>query len=570
MKKPLIVLVLFSIFFLPPSQSSATQYATEDCECAPWASCSTMTHDSPNTISSTYANQGTYSLKLHSYEGVTPARDSGWYNRWQAEPCYVRFYFYVPTTFQAYANRANTLKFCVVRKVGLSVDDSDLMLTEESGNKFGLWWAEIEGDWVSATTTGTKGEWHYCEIMVDATNNRTRIWYDNNDRPVVDQYDKYDRPYTDIVRWNVNWSGGSGGSPQDQQIYIDDVVVSDQRVGPIPEGEEDATAPFVSSTSPTSDAADVPVNTNISLHIQDSGDGVDGNSVQLTVNGQQIAQSDLQITGDSSDYVVVYDPQTDFDYDSVTTVSVDGQDLHDPPNVMNTYTYTFTTTQAEEPSTYTAVFGEATGCDHTGTIQDAFININSTKYEGDASLRTYTWPQDKVANAIIMKWDLLAIPRSATIQDATLYLYLSGLEVGGGDELYDLSAHKIINYNPVISACTGYTCDGTNSWTPYSGLYNDIPMAQADIAPAEDTKSIDKVYGYKTWTVTKMVQHWVSSPASNYGMLVNSDPVASSDSNRYFNSTESPNPDQRPKLVVTYTEGPAPPSPPKGVKETLH
>jgi len=169
-----------------------------------------------------------------------------------------------------------------------------------------------------------------------------------------------------------------------------------------------------------------------------------------------------------------------------------------------------------------------------------------------------------------MKWDLSAIPRSATIQDATLYLYLSNMSGDGGDDLYDLSVHKITNYNPVISACTGYTYDGTNSWTPYSGLYNDIPLAQADIAQVEDTKSVDKVYGYKTWTVTKMVQHWVSSPASNYGMLVNSDPVASSDSNRYFSSTESTNPDQRPKLVVTYTVGPAPPSPPKGVKGTLH
>ncbi|CAD7770946.1 hypothetical protein BLFGPEAP_00476 [Candidatus Methanoperedenaceae archaeon GB50] len=152
-----------------------------------------------------------------------------------------------------------------------------------------------------------------------------------------------------------------------------------------------------------------------------------------------------------------------------------------------------------------------------------------------------------------MKWDLSNIPSSATIHNATLYLYLSDMEGDGGDDLYDLSVHKIINYNPVISACNGYTYDGINPWTPYSGLYNDIPLAQADIAEAEDTKSIDKTYGYKSWSVTNMVQEWVSNPDSNYGMLVNSDPVASQDSNRYFSSTESPNPDQRPKLVITYT-----------------
>jgi len=38
-------------------------------------------------------------------------------------------------------------------------------------------------------------------------------------------------------------------------------------------------------------------------------------------------------------------------------------------------------------------------------------------------------------------------------------------------------------------------------------------------------------------------------------MLTNSDPVASSGSNRYFSATESSDPDQRPKLVVTYSVG---------------
>lgn len=45
---------------------------------------------------------------------------------------------------------------------------------------------------------------------------------------------------------------------------------------------------------------------------------------------------------------------------------------------------------------------------------------------------------------------------------------------------------------------------------------------------------------------------------NNYGMLVNSDPIASSGSNRYFSSTECLNADQRPKLVVTYSVGEEP------------
>lgn len=201
-------------------------------------------------------------------------------------------------------------------------------------------------------------------------------------------------------------------------------------------------------------------------------------------------------------------------------------------------------------STYTKEFGSATGADYPGTLEDAFININEENSSTYEYVNTYTWPQDKVANAVIMKWDLSAIPSSATIQDATLYLYLGN---AGGDDLYDLTVHKIIHYNPVISACTGYTYDGTNSWTPNTQCNNNIPLAQADITAAEDAKSIDKSYGYKSWTVTNMAQDWISDSATNYGMLVNSDPVASSDSYRYFSATESSNPDQRPKLVVIYS-----------------
>ena len=82
-----------------------------------------------------------------------------------------------------------------------------------------------------------------------------------------------------------------------------------------------------------------------------------------------------------------------------------------------------------------------------------------------------------------------------------------------------------------------------------------ITLAQSDIAVAEDIKSIDKTYGYKTWDVTNMVQKWVANSANNFGLLVNSDASASSGSNCIFASSEASDPNQRPKLVVTYTSG---------------
>ncbi|MHC4396768.1 MAG: DNRLRE domain-containing protein [Planctomycetota bacterium] len=162
-------------------------------------------------------------------------------------------------------------------------------------------------------------------------------------------------------------------------------------------------------------------------------------------------------------------------------------------------------------------------------------------------MHTYTWPADTVANTIIIKWDLSAISTDATVTEATLYLYQTD---SGGDSSYDVGVHKIGNVNPVISACTWNTYDGTNSWT------GGADGGQGDTAAAEDTPSLNSTNNeYKTWTVTNMVADWVSAPSSNYGMLVNSDDVASVDSFRYFASTEDSNTPFRPKLIVTYISG---------------
>ncbi|MCI5142491.1 MAG: DNRLRE domain-containing protein [Candidatus Electrothrix sp. ATG1] len=78
-------------------------------------------------------------------------------------------------------------------------------------------------------------------------------------------------------------------------------------------------------------------------------------------------------------------------------------------------------------------------------------------------------------------------------------------------------------------------------------------MGQADIGPAVVMNSVDTSVGYKDWDVTGLVTDWLADPDLNYGLLVNSDAVASSDSHRFFASSEAGDASQRPKLVVKYT-----------------
>ncbi len=189
--------------------------------------------------------------------------------------------------------------------------------------------------------------------------------------------------------------------------------------------------------------------------------------------------------------------------------------------------------------------------DETTGLEDAFININYDQNADLDILCTYTWPQDMVANAILMKWSISSLA-GLDIEDAQLYLYLYDTR---GDDPYTLTVHKIINHNPVISAANGYTYDGVNGWTPNNQCYNSIPLAQADIGPAVDTVDIDTNLGYKSFDVTALIQNWQAYPETNYGLLINSDALASYDSYRYFYSQEHTDADQSPYMIITYGGG---------------
>ncbi len=206
--------------------------------------------------------------------------------------------------------------------------------------------------------------------------------------------------------------------------------------------------------------------------------------------------------------------------------------------------WSFTTAPAG--SSVIEEFGDALTTNHPGTVEDTWCRSGSNNnYSTATQLNTYTWPVNNVANLIIIKWYLSAIPTNATIVDATLYLYQIGT---AGDSFYDIPVHKIVNVDPVITTCTWNTYDGTNSWTAGGD------GGQGDTAAAEAIQAVNSTNNqYKLWTVTNMVADWVSAPTNNYGMLLNSDGVASVDSCRYFASSEAVDASTRPRLVIAYT-----------------
>ena len=301
----------------------------------------------------------------------------------------------------------------------------------------------------------------------------------------------------------------------------------------------DTTAPTVSVTAPANNAT---VSGTVAVTASAS-DNTGVSKVEFYVNGA------LKATDTASPFSYSWNTTTGANGSySITTKAYDaagnvGQSAAVTANVSNTVT-------PPPAGSVTAVFGNTTGATYPNTVEDTFLNINNAVNATNTMLGTYTWPAAKPANAILMNWNLSALPAGAVIQSATLSLYMTG---SGGDALYEIPVSGIVNKTPVITKSNGNTYDGTNAWTASSATYNSIPLAQSDIAVAADAPLVDKTTGYKNWNVTNIVKGWVATPGSNRGLLLNSSNKASSNSNRVFASSEVADASQRPKLVVTYT-----------------
>jgi hypothetical protein len=101
----------------------------------------------------------------------------------------------------------------------------------------------------------------------------------------------------------------------------------------------DNTPPYTTGHSPAKGSVDVEPDTNIVVHVRDSGTGVNQSSIQMRVEGSLVSPT---ITGTPYDYTLTYNPPTDFDYGQVVNVTINAQDLNSTPNVMSQDSYSFT------------------------------------------------------------------------------------------------------------------------------------------------------------------------------------------------------------------------------------
>lgn len=148
----------------------------------------------------------------------------------------------------------------------------------------------------------------------------------------------------------------------------------------------------------------------------------------------------------------------------------------------------------------------------------------------------------------LIKFDISVIPTSATVLQATLYLYAWYWSYTFP---INISAYRVIKHWNEREA-TWERATSTTFW--HTPGCND-PIYDYDPTSAVST-TVSNNRQYYSWDITQMVQLWVANPLANEGVLLVGDGL----SVQYqFRTSEIDSPDLRPYLVVTYL--PSAPSP---------
>ena len=163
----------------------------------------------------------------------------------------------------------------------------------------------------------------------------------------------------------------------------------------------DHAAPAVARLNPEADSIQVVLNNLVTLHVTDSGTGVDTGSVIIRVDNEIVYQGDEGLfisdtgrchrSGSWNDYRFIYQPNDPFGFDHAVSVTVDAADR--AGNVMNQYAYSFVTEMrafgsnqrvndnagAAGPKSHPTTVGDADGniwaAWHTGAEQNRHIHV---------------------------------------------------------------------------------------------------------------------------------------------------------------------------------------------------
>ena len=243
----------------------------------------------------------------------------------------------------------------------------------------------------------------------------------------------------------------------------------------------DTTPPFVSYTSPSDQAIQVPLNTLLVMELADSGDGIDANNVVIQADGQDIyrgnaaqyssAHGKTMRSGNQALYKYTFQPAQRYHNDQQIDITINAKDLNG--NVMSAYTFSF--------STEMMTFGGVTPVNSMDDSQDQSHPITTRDAQGNLWV---AWQSGAVGSREIMVSRLLA---GATAFENSVVVSAAGDP-----------AHPAIatDTNGTVYLCWQQQRDGI--WNIYAASSSDwltwsvpLPIAQSDEHQTNPVMAVD-------------------------------------------------------------------------------
>jgi len=223
--------------------------------------------------------------------------------------------------------------------------------------------------------------------------------------------------------------------------------------------------------------------------------GVEGDSIEFRVGGLVCAQSGVWHRG----------TQTNLNLTAAGTLP----------------TMTPTTTQlaTETPTSTPAVTSTPQVIDlkpSNATIRDTFLDSTQVDSNYGTNIRMKVRSISSINYRPMLYFDLSMIPTGSTVRSATLYLYMDNYS-HQPDVSPRVSIYKVkLDWAEMEATWNKRT--NTTSWNT-AGCQSSADRDMSESA----SRVISTVSTWYDWDVSSLVQGWISSPASNRGMILISD-----------------------------------------------
>lgn len=159
-------------------------------------------------------------------------------------------------------------------------------------------------------------------------------------------------------------------------------------------------------------------------------------------------------------------------------------------------------------------------------VADTYANQDNpaTNYANSADLLVGRTTKFLTLRRSYLRFDLSSIPSNAIVTSASLRLYLKS----GNGATVSISLHQV-----------------NGAWTSGGLTWNNQPA----VGSARASLGVGTTPGWRTWSVTTLVQEWVNASTTNYGVSLRGPESYTGDWLRTFDSRQGSN---DPQLVITY------------------